>query len=140
MKLQKLVYYAHGWYAGYTEQPLIDETVEAWQYGPVISSLYQEFKEFGSGPISRKATTFNGEFFQEVPSPDDFAICTFLQNVWSSYGQYTGLKLSELTHSTGGPWDVTWKANNGMHGTDIPFEAIATHFKAAIEKAKQKVA
>ena len=33
MKLQKLVYYAHGWFAGHTGTPLINETVEAWHTG-----------------------------------------------------------------------------------------------------------
>lgn len=140
MKLQKLVYYAHGWYAGYTGQPLIDETIEAWQYGPVISSLYHDFKQFGSGAINRKATNFDGVTFREVPPPEDPVIRTFLQNVWSSYSPFTGLKLSELTHSTDGPWDKTWKASNGTRGTDIPFEDIAAHFKAAVENTQQKAA
>ncbi len=59
MKLQKLVYYAMGWFAGYTGKPLVDEAVEAWQYGPVFSSLYHEFKQFGSGPIDGKATEYD---------------------------------------------------------------------------------
>lgn len=139
MKLQKLVYYAHGWYSGNTGQPLIDEAVEAWQYGPVIPSLYHDFKQFGSSGITRKATEFDGIAFREASPPEDPVIRTFLQNVWSSYGPLTGLKLSELTHSTDGPWDQTWKECNGMRGTDIPFERIAAHFKSAVEKAKQKV-
>jgi len=44
MKLQKLVYYAHGWHLALNNEPLIDEQVECWQYGPVISSLFHEFK------------------------------------------------------------------------------------------------
>ena len=140
MKLQKLVYYAHGWYAGYTGQPLINEAVEAWQYGPVIPSLYHDFKQFGSGGITCKATEFDGVAFREAPLPEDPTIQTFLQNVWLSYGQFTGLRLSELTHAIEGPWDKTWKECNGMRGTDIPFERIAEHFKAAVEKTKQKAA
>lgn len=138
MKLQKLVYYAHGWYAGYTGTPLIDETVEAWQYGPVISSLYHEFKQFGAGSITSKALDFDGGSFYEVRPPDDQAIQKFLKNVWDSYGKYTGLKLSEFTHSIDGPWDVTWKESNGTRGSDIPFDRIKSHFAAAVEKAKQK--
>lgn len=140
MKLQKLVYYAHGWYAGYTGQPLINEAVEAWQYGPVIPSLYHEFKQFGSTGISCKATEFDGVTLREVPPPQDPTIQAYLQNVWSSYGRFTGIKLSELTHSADGPWDQTWKESEGMRGVDIPFDRIAEHFKAAVETAKQKAA
>lgn len=139
MKLQKLVYYAHGWYVGHKGEPLIDEPVEAWPYGPVIPSLYHEFKQFGSEGISIKAREFDGvSSFREVPPPEDASIRRYLEGVWSSYGQYTGLKLSELTHSPDGPWDKTWKESGGMRGSDIPFSVIAEHFKLAVEKAKQK--
>ena len=44
LKMQKLVYFAHGWHLAITGAPLISEPIQAWQYGPVISSLYQIFK------------------------------------------------------------------------------------------------
>src|SRR5271154_4906780 len=51
MQLQKLVYFAYGWYLAITGERLIDERVEAWQWGPVIPSLYSAFREYGSDPI-----------------------------------------------------------------------------------------
>lgn len=56
MKLQKLLYYAHGWHLAVTDRPLLNEFVEAWRWGPVIPSIYHEFKEFGDAPI--KGTRF----------------------------------------------------------------------------------
>ncbi|MBA1381446.1 Panacea domain-containing protein [Pseudomonas brassicacearum] len=137
MKLQKLVYYAHGWYAGNTHQPLIDETVEAWQYGPVIPSLYREFRHYGSGYIKTKATeaTFTGVY--EVPIPADPNVRAFLSNVWNSYGKYTGIALSEMTHASGTPWDQTWNENPGVKGMDIPFDRIVGWFGAAVAKSQQ---
>lgn len=140
MKLQKLVYYAHGWYAGNTGEPLIDEAVEAWQYGPVIPSLYHEFKRFGSGVIACKAMDFEGMELCEVPPPSDSKIQEFLNHIWNSYGRYTGIRLSELTHAEGSPWDQTWKESQGLRGVDIPLERITEYFKNAVEKAKQKAA
>jgi uncharacterized phage-associated protein len=142
MKLQKLVYYAHGWYAGYTKTPLINETIEAWQYGPVISSLYHEFKQFGSNAIKSKATDFDSASFNiiEVQTPAEEPIRKFLTNVWDSYGKYTAIKLSEMTHAAGSPWEMTWKSSGGVKGVDIPLDMIADHFTVAIEKSKQKVA
>lgn len=140
MKLQKLVYYAHGWFAGHTGQPLINEAVEAWQYGPVIPSLYHEFKRFGAGNITAKATDWEGLELKEVSCPEDASLRKFLENVWTSYGQYTGVRLSEMTHAPDGPWDQTWKQSAGVRGADIPFDRIAEHFKAAAEKAKQRSA
>jgi uncharacterized phage-associated protein len=138
MKLQKLVYYAHGWYAGYTGTPLIDEAVEAWQYGPVIPSLYHEFKPFGAGVVTRKATEFQGLQLSEVAPPSEPGLRKFLESVWNSYGSMSGLQLSEMTHAPGGPWDQTRKATAGMRGADIPFDSILAHFKDAVEKVKMR--
>lgn len=139
MKLQKLVYYAMGWFAGHTGKPLVNEAVEAWQYGPVFPSLYHEFKGFGSGTITRKATEFdNGFQLREVPTPEDPNVRAFLDNVWSSYGKYTGIALSEMTHADGSPWDQTWRSANGVRNADIPFELISSHFKQAADNAKAR--
>ncbi|HEY1718789.1 MAG TPA: type II toxin-antitoxin system antitoxin SocA domain-containing protein, partial [Verrucomicrobiae bacterium] len=36
MKLLKIVYFAHGWHLALRDKsPLIDDTVEAWKFGPV---------------------------------------------------------------------------------------------------------
>ena len=53
MKLIKLVYIAHGWSLGLYNKTLINEQPQAWKFGPVIPSLYDEFKEFGNKKIER---------------------------------------------------------------------------------------
>src|ERR1700676_3931940 len=58
MKLQKLIYFAHGWSLALTDIPLIEEHPEAWDYGPVIPSVYHEFKLFGRKPITERAKRF----------------------------------------------------------------------------------
>jgi len=44
MKLQKLVYYSFAWYAAEKETPLFEEEILAWQYGPVVLSIYRLIK------------------------------------------------------------------------------------------------
>lgn len=51
LKLQKILYLAQMVHLGRYEQRLIDETFEAWDYGPVSSKLYHRAKVFGSGPV-----------------------------------------------------------------------------------------
>ena len=55
MQVQKLVYFGHGWHFAYTNNSLIDERFEAWDYGPVVPTLYHSFKKWGSGPIKAPA-------------------------------------------------------------------------------------
>ena len=47
MQLIKLTYIAHGFSLAIKNRPLLDESVEAWRYGPVIPSLYRKLKSYG---------------------------------------------------------------------------------------------
>jgi uncharacterized phage-associated protein len=135
MKLQKLVYYARGWYAGYTGQPLINESVEAWTYGPVVPSLYDEFRRFGARTIRGRAQlTFSDD--HPVPPPDDERVRSFLREVMDAYGNLSGIRLSEMTHAVDGPWDQTRRAHPGIRSVDIPFSLIRDHFASAVAKTK----
>ncbi len=145
LKLIKLVYIAHGWYLGITGKPLINEHPEAWEYGPVIPSLYHEFKIFGNGAIRKRATEFvskeGGEWSlqeKEVPPPNsktDASICDFLDRVWEQYSGYTGSQLSSLTHQPNTPWKQTWD-HRGQYekGVDIPEDKIREHYQSLRER------
>lgn len=41
IKLQKLCYLAQGWHLTWLGDPLFDDEIKAWRYGPVVYSLYQ---------------------------------------------------------------------------------------------------
>lgn len=100
MQLQKLVYFAQGWHLGLTGEPLIREEIQAWDYGPVIPSLYKELKQYGSG----KVTDFIGDVRFERPTVTDKHTRRFLQKIWSVYGKLNGLQLSDMTHRPDTPW------------------------------------
>ncbi|MEL6469740.1 MAG: type II toxin-antitoxin system antitoxin SocA domain-containing protein [Cyanobacteria bacterium J06623_4] len=103
LKLQKLIYFAHGWCLAIAKKPLIQESIEAWRYGPVIANLYYEFREFGSHPITRPAKyTRDAETQIEA---DDFTV-SLLKKVWDEYKAYGPLELSAMTHLPNTPWKV----------------------------------
>ncbi len=136
MKLQKLIYFAHGWCLGLTGKPLIDELVQAWDFGPVIRTVYDAFKAFGADPIKGRATSV--DFFAEenprivVPevSSSDQQTRTLLDRVWAVYKPMTAYQLSNLTHQSGTPWDVAHSKYRGIRNAVIEDETI----KAAFEK------
>lgn len=132
MKLQKLVYFAHGWYLSLTNgQPLIDEKIEAWRYGPVVPSLYHEFKSQGSKPIECYATDIDIEQgFQLVTPrlPDDENLLAFIDKIWEVYGKFSAVQLSNITHQPDTPWAKTWGVDGVPKNTDIEDSVIKEYF------------
>lgn len=112
MKLQKLIFFAHGWHLALSGEPLIADQVEAWQFGPVVPSIYHEFKHERSGAITCKATELNLENFElvelSVPEADQTAR-KVMDRIWDIYGGLSAKKLSDLTHLPGTPWDAAIK-------------------------------
>lgn len=142
MKLQKLLYYAHAWNLALYDDPLIDEVVEAWPYGPVFASIYHEFKEFGSTTISRNALEFDdtrrGFDEPEIP-PDDADAMALLGKVWEAYGHRSAITLSNMTHISGAPWDITRQTMPGLRNAPISNDLIRQYFAglAANDDKKQ---
>ncbi len=144
-KLQKLVYYAHGWYLALTGEPLLDEPIKGWLYGPVVNSIYREFRRFGTGDITTRATVpvmtlgDNGSSHHEVQvtNIDDFSttdqsVKLFLDRIWEIYGRYTGSRLSNQTHEPGTPWsEVAARYPGGVpRRVIIPDDRIEEYFRS----------
>lgn len=98
LKLQKLLYYAQGFNLALYEKPLFSEQIRAWQYGPVVPEVYEDYMEYKANPI---------------PQPDDFDIDQYdqetrelLDEVYEVYGQYTAPTLMRFTHKES-PWKAT---------------------------------
>lgn len=147
LKLQKLVYIAHGWHLAINDAPLVDdEFPEAWQYGPVYPSLYHEFKEFGRGSITSRATDFQRDgsgpldFQVVVPSvdPSDDNTNEFLKTVWSKYGGFSGFALSEATHKDGTPWSDVRAESGGTRNADIRDELVKAHYRSLATARSKK--
>lgn len=138
IKLVKLSYIAQGWALAALDRDILREEVEAWKYGPVIPSIYHGFKHFGSSPITSYATEFvlNGLDSDEekptlevvVPRVDekDSDLVNMLSVVWSTYKQYSGFDLVEMTHEENTPWSSVYV--EGERHTPIPQMSIKQYY------------
>lgn len=106
-KLQKLLYYAYSWFltiqnesVNELENRLFDEEFEAWVHGPVIYSVYDNYRHLGYRPIDR----YEGELPIFDEETEDI-----LNQVWDVYGHFTGNELETITHQED-PW---MKARSG---------------------------
>lgn len=96
LKLQKMMYYQQGFHLAYFGTPLFDEDIVAWQYGPVVPSVYKEYKSFESNSIS---TSKEG-----ISLSDDEE--ELFNNVYEEYNQFSAVALMKMTHEES-PWKTT---------------------------------
>lgn len=136
MQLQKLVYFAYGWYLAITGERLIDERVGAWKWGPVIPSLYNAFREYGSDPIGDVPGElyFDGAELKVRKFPlisndsrRDDAARSVIRRVWEIYGGYSASTLSSMTHEPNSPWSMT--DGKDIRGTNISDDLIKNYFR-----------
>jgi uncharacterized phage-associated protein len=138
MQVLKLVYLAHGWHLAITGKPLLDERIEAWRFGPVVPSIYHEFKKYGNGPIKELAKTTTvvhdgGRMILsliplELRGDGSATAKKIIREVWEKYKHLSAVQLSNLTHLPDSPWSKT--PNKDIKGTDIQDGVIQEYFHA----------
>jgi uncharacterized phage-associated protein len=129
MHLLKLSYIAHGLSLAVYNSPLVSESVQAWDFGPVIPSIYHEFKQYGSDPVTDLARDpYTG---RPLRSDVGGEVEKLLELVVDKYGAYEAFRLSALTHKEGTPWQQTYRA--GERNLIIPNSLISEHFKSHVK-------
>ena len=136
LKLGKLVYIAYGWVLAVLDEILFEEEIQAWKFGPVVPSIYHEFKKFGRSPVKGKSThsEVGEDWFIRVTTPEiphsDDDVNQVLQKVWMLYKPYSGVALIRKTHEKGTPWESVHKKEE--RNIVIPDELIKPHFQSLI--------
>lgn len=95
LKLQKLLYYAQGAYLAYHDEKLFEDDIEAWAHGPVVNSVYQKYKKYGSQGITEVEPYEIEDDAKEI-----------LEAVYDTFGVYSAWGLRNLTHEED-PWKET---------------------------------
>jgi uncharacterized phage-associated protein len=142
MQLQKLVYLAHGWSLAFLGNALIEDDIEAWDYGPVIRRLYDATKRYGSGPVTRHIrwgddTPFFSEDGGEAFEPLTAQERELIDAVWKAYGDLPAFQLSALTHAPNSPWSSAYQ--KGMNRTVSP-ERIGEYFRGLAARGEPQPA
>ena len=145
LKIQKLVYVAHGWHLALYSEPLVgDEWAEAWEYGPVFPSVYHAFKKFGRRVITEYATewTYTDDENAVVDTPHiprtDTRTRVFLNRIWRVYKKFTDIEMSNITHEPGSPWAQVRKSSAGRRNEHIDDEVIRSYYLRKHHENKQR--
>ncbi|RNJ77780.1 MAG: DUF4065 domain-containing protein [Nitrosopumilus sp. D6] len=138
MHVLKLTYISHGYVLAIRNEPLFNDRIEAWKYGPVIPSLYNTLKEYGDGSVLKLHTCGtplgSKEFLTRVDAIKKKigeTKCKIIERVAKTYGVYSAMQLSSITHCNGTPWHNTY---DGSGYAEIPNEIIKSHYKEILVK------
>lgn len=115
LKLQKLAFLVQGYHLAITDSPAFSDHVEAWKLGPVIRTIYDEFKNCGSEPITEMAkrrvwSEDKTKIIEQECNLVDASDITIaiIKAVWGAYKKYTGFQLVDLTHKSKTPWSEVY--------------------------------
>lgn len=130
LKIQKLLYLAHGLMLARHGEPLINEPFQAWKYGPVVESLYHRLRVFGPDPIAA-----DDPFVKSWPSlPEDAQHARqAIGDVLAQFGQLTSGRLVTLSHAPQGPWEQAYTASSASG--EISNTSIEDYFKQHLANA-----
>ena len=127
MGLNKIIFFSHSDLIATQEHALVKSTFEAWQHGPVLPTIYHQFKNFGSNAIKSRALKlckFSGD--KVVAKYDELGhLQKFLKDCVSVYGKMSASQLRALSHEKGGAWDYIWHSSEKHNlGMKIPNKLI----------------
>ena len=118
LKLQKILYFVQAEFLVAKGYPCFSEEIEAWDFGPVVPEVYQEYKFFGGANIP-----VIGRSFRPILVSDDDQ--ELIDGIVDECAKYSASALVEITHKQA-PWK---KAYRPGYSNVIPKKSIQEFFQ-----------
>lgn len=117
LRLQKILYFIQAVILCNTDHTCFNDEMQAWEYGPVVPTVYHEFKSYGSMNINKK---YNVSL--SFPDKEDENL---IINMLDYLKSYSTSQLITITHNQD-PWRNAYR--NGINSEITP-ESIKIYFK-----------
>lgn len=101
LKLQKLLYYIDAWHLAFFDQPLFEESFEAWLHGPVLRPVWNEYRDVSI--LHNEIPPENNAIVHTVTEALLPEQVEMISDVLAEYGDKTAYHLECLTHAEK-PW------------------------------------
>lgn len=135
LRLQKLLYFVQAYYLAFTpsHEPCFREEIEAWDFGPVVPSVYCKFRSFGGSNIPPDTNCYslndkdNFWSVREVPYDSDCISKRdkkLINDIVDKFRAYSTSELVKLTHNQA-PWRKSYIPG---HHAIITKETIRDYF------------
>lgn len=149
LKLQKILYYLQAKFLLEKEISLFEEPLQKWKYGPVVPSVYHEYKKTGAAKITKsdispiirlpkddETPNLFDLYLMEDYSPD--FICDddkkFMANSINTLSMFGSFELVEETHRHSIWKDDEDEINKGVQGIEYSQHEIIEYFKNNTDK------
>ncbi|MCI8639686.1 MAG: DUF4065 domain-containing protein [Coprococcus sp.] len=119
LKLQKILYFVQAEFLVTKNQPCFAEEIEAWDFGPVVPSVYYEYRVFGGANIPCIGRTVG----KRSISARDREI---LNGIIDECADYSASALVDITHSQT-PWIKAYEQDG--YNNEITIESIKAYFE-----------
>ena len=134
LKLQKILYFIQAFFLCDDKflKPCFEETIEAWDFGPVVPEAYHEYKCFGNTNIPKVVSYIEydaSDFWKSKVVPfDDSMIAPedkeIICKLVDKFAKYSTTSLVNITHRQS-PWRDAYAQGRG---STITHEAIRSYF------------
>ncbi len=109
LKLNKLSYISYGLALALYDIEIFQEAIQAWKLGPVIPSIYHEFKSYGTSTITIDKLSYSYSYLDDEKvyfkiDNDDKKVEGVLKKVIENYDDMPISALIARTHEEGTPW------------------------------------
>jgi len=120
--LQKLLYFAQGFYKAFNNEYLFANDCEAWVHGPVYRNVYDKYKNRGYNPIEDNISDYDDYELSETEKE-------ILDSIIVNFGCFSGKILEKMTHVET-PWRITRRGLRDDEGSNriINKELISKYF------------
>lgn len=119
IKLQKLLYLVFGYYYLDYEVPLFNDTFQAWQYGPAIAEVYNQFCAFTGSYI----------YLTDPPPKLSEEVTVAIDPTIKENMNREVFDLVAETHQPGSAWSKAIERSGGDKKPDILLEDIIEEFR-----------
>jgi uncharacterized phage-associated protein len=107
LKAQKLLYYAQGYYIAILGKKIFNEPIEAWDYGPAIRVLHENWKDVRGTTLPKNIFKMARKSLNDK-SANHTEIKAFLRTVYTMFSNFSGTDLIDKTHDEY-PWKVAYE-------------------------------
>ncbi len=123
LKLQKILYFVQAEFLVSTpdHSPCFKDTIEAWDFGPVVPSVYRQYKIYGSAVIPNNPNDEFLEYYEKIKPEHQ----KMIESIVNDAANLTAYDLVQITHNQA-PWKTAYKKG---WNKEISNDSLLNYFK-----------